>query len=266
MTQRAARSPFLAILGLWKLSDPTTSAGSFYPDGLRWRIDPGRELSRFASRAMEACGRKTSWQEIEDLARTAMANIESLSHDLADKWRVELERPDMNASRLILVHGPADLLASGRLWELKDEQFPWIDDGLDGRKVLAAFALLMADHAANDLAADDSGSALAFLAIAGTALAHATMDQATSAAAEASFRQRAADERTAKAKLMAKARYLPLEQHRGAALQMAREKHYPKRIDAARDIAQNLVKAVSNGKESFYTAETIDRWLKDAGL
>ncbi|KQU78173.1 hypothetical protein ASE08_02315 [Rhizobacter sp. Root16D2] len=254
--------PFLAITGLWKTSAQTEGGSSFYPDGLLWRFDPGREVSRLASRALVVCGERRSWVEVRQIAQFAMEELDAIAEGHAEQWRREFSRP-MTATRIIQEHGAAEVLAWGRLWSLQSAEANNRSKAsavaLSDDQIVAAFALLMVDHAAHELHGAHPTTAAEFLSIAGSALAFATMDRASHEAEKQRFDQASARGRTG-----ATARWTTATDHRAEALRMAKEGKFRTRIEAARRIAQDLVKAKHGETEEFYTPETIDAWLKDA--
>lgn len=61
-----------------------------------------------------------------------------------------------------------------------------------------------------------------------------------------------------------KARHASLPQHKALALRMANEGAFASRAVAARRIADNIEKGTKDGEATFYTPETIEKWLKEA--
>lgn len=62
-----------------------------------------------------------------------------------------------------------------------------------------------------------------------------------------------------------KARHASLPQHKALALKMANEGAFASRAVAARSIADNIEKGTKDGKPTYYTPDTIEKWLKEAG-
>lgn len=63
----------------------------------------------------------------------------------------------------------------------------------------------------------------------------------------------------------AQAKHALLAQHKALALKMANEGGFTSRAAAALHIASNIEKGMKDGKPTFYTPDTIDKWLKEAG-
>ncbi len=268
-SDETTQSPFLAIERDWAgLKDLVADKGAYLAEGLLWRTSVSTEVARLAARARAVCGAERPWSEVVEIAEYAGWELDLRAEKLADDWRRAIAESTMTATSVILVHGPAEILAWGLLWSLnnpetgtalKDRPVPPAI-AITSSQTLAAFALLMIDHAVYDMSKGRSVTALELLSIGGSALAYATMDKAQSDAAKQLF-----NERSARGLAGAKGKWSSISEHQTDALRMANEGRYKSRIDAARTIAQNLVKASPAGKDEFYTVETIDGWLKKAG-
>lgn len=263
-------SPFRTLLGFVPVlsANVEQGAGIYYFDGFRWQSDPGREVSRFAMQAKEIVG-NSSFEEVSRIAIIARDSIDSIAEELSTKFRQELSRKDMDAGKLLRILGPVDLLASARrTWPDEPDDEPVLsisDDGIEGPQILGAFALLMADYAVDASSRDEPATAVAFMALAGSALMRATMGRTEREKAE---RRSEATARTELNRAAAQYRWAPLHEDKRSAQATGHElaDRFVHRIEAARYIAQNLVKSSSKQYvEEFYEVDTIDDWLKDAG-
>ena len=62
----------------------------------------------------------------------------------------------------------------------------------------------------------------------------------------------------------AEAKHALLVEHKQTALTMAGDGGFGSRAAAARHIAENIEKGVKDGKPTYYTPDTIEKWLKEA--
>jgi hypothetical protein len=193
-----ATDQFLAIERDWAgLKDLAAGLGGHLAGGLLWRVHVGSEVSRLAAKAREACGPKRKWSEVEDLAHYAQVELQLIADQHAEEWRGEFPTSTTSGADMIALHGPADVLAWGLLWSLKNQDAPSLKDrprpsveAITSNQVVASFALLMIDHAVFDMTKGRPASALEFLSVGASALHFATMDATQSKVAAEAFRTR----------------------------------------------------------------------------
>jgi hypothetical protein len=233
-----------------------------FAGGMEWTCPVGENLARIAVRARKACGESHSWSEIIVMAEFANRLVQDVAFQISNVYELEKIGENMSPDKLIRTHGPADLLTFWAADDLSDD--PWLDSNIEApyqferAEVLAAFALLMVDHAAAELVESYPIAASEFLAIAGIALANATMDLAKRKTLLEQFKV------TSEAgKIAASSRWKHLGSHKMQALDMANSGEFKGITEAARSISSNLVKSTTEGVQQFYEVDTVIRWLRD---
>jgi hypothetical protein len=254
-------NPFWVINGDSSPLGGRTQEGMHYAWGMEWKCTVGDNLSRMAARARAACGKGRSWPEVFAMAAHANSQVQIIAERLSAKYVSELSEPGMTPAKLIQLHGPADLLAYGTRWNTIDTFAESEPDRQEdsptehqGAEVLAAFSLLMIDHAASELADSYPIAASEFLAIAGIALSSASMDQAQRNALLERFKI------SDSAKIGARSKWADRDEHMSFALKLAPSIASTSRAEVARQLADAIFKKFTKQ----WSDETVDGWLKDA--
>jgi hypothetical protein len=237
--------------------------GEYLAGGLSWKHPVGRHVVGLAVKAREACGTNRPWSDVQELAAHASRRIQSIADEIVERWYDgNIPEHGMSPSKLIDMHGPADLLAYGVLWSQKDQSEMVSFDPLVGPNnrrlgtaIIAAFSLLMIDNAVAELATGNPITACDFLAIAGTGLAYASMDEAQFSRQLEQFNRVSEN-----AKIGARAKWSDRDEQMAFALNLAPAINSNSRAEVARQLAD----AIFNKFTKRWSDETVDGWLKDS--
>jgi hypothetical protein len=278
---------FYSILGdgILTLSDLARDFGAAIPEnGLLWRTHPGIRLASLARTARELIGYDQPWSHVVVCAKVADSVIAKRAAEAATDFADGLAEGEVPKSDLYkdLTSPEGVIDRFGRVDLLTYEVLPTFKnafehaDSLDpipyqteGVAVVAAYALRMFDEAATAVETGSAALAMERLSEGADALKCAAMEHAVAqsrlhaASAHSALGQVLAAMHTEAAKTRAHARWdkSGLNGHRKEALRIAESQPFKSRAKAA----EEAVAQIRKPDGSYYTFDTVDDWLKDAG-